>query len=547
MARRLALAVALVAALLPVAGAGGADAQTPKRGGTLVMGTLREPPCFNAFLARCHLNAPPAGLIMSLALRGAFDVGPGFAWRYDLVSRVDTTTRAPITLVYRIRPEARWSDGRPVTPEDFVFTHETLKRLPLAERDGLGLEFVRSVRQLSPTTVKVVLRSRWGGWRQLFSTVLPSHALRGEDFLTVWLHGIDNPKTGRPIGSGPFLVAERERGRSVTFMRNPRYWGANRAYLDRIELRFCFTNCAEPVVEQIELLRGGDVDLVSFLGPSAEQLRQFRQADGVRVLSTTGPLWEHLDIRVESGGHPALRKKGVRQALAYGIDRAAIARLYGGDDARPSESAVLFRGSRGHAPNWARYGHRPDEARRLLEREGCQRDIDGIYICAGERMSLRLATTAAVGGPRERTAELVQRNLAQIGISVTPVFTNLTTLVEQILKRGSFDLALFNWIFGVDRAADLASFYVCGGRQNYAGYCQRLVTRDLDQATRLLRRSRLVTVLNRADKQLARDVPVIPLVQRPIVAAFTPSVRGVTLETGAWNPFQGAENWWLER
>lgn len=510
------------------------------------MGTLREPPCFNAFLARCHLNAPPAGLIMSLALRGAFAVGPGFTWRYDLVSRVDATTTAPFTLVYRIRPEARWSDGRPVTAEDFVFTHETLKRLPLAERDGLGLEFVRGVQPLNAKTVRVVLRARWGGWRQLFSNVLPSHALRGEEFVSVWLHGIDNPKTGRPIGTGPFLVAERERGRSVTFMRNPRYWGPHRAYLDGIELRFCSSNCADPVVEQIALLRGGDVDLVSFLGPSAEQLRQFRQAAGVRVLSTTGPLWEHLDIRVQSGGHPALQKKSVRQALAYGIDRAAIARLYGGDDALPSESAVLFRATPGHAPNWARYRYRPAEARRLLEREGCRPDIDGIYICAGERMSLRLATTAAAGGPRERTAELVQRNLAQVGISVTPVFTNLTTLVEQILKSGTFDLALFNWIFGVDRAASLADLYRCGGGQNYAGYCQRLVTRDLDQATRVLRRERLVTVLNRADTQLARDVPVIPLVERPIVAAFTTSVRGVSLDTGAWNPFQGAENWWLD-
>jgi peptide/nickel transport system substrate-binding protein len=257
-------------------------------------------------------------------------------------------------------------------------------------------------------------------------------------------------------------------------------------------------------------------------------------------------LWEHLDIRVKRGGHPALEKKGVRQAIAYAIDRAAIARLYGGDGSRPSESAVLRLGSPGYRANWARYRHRPDEARRLLESEGCRRGGDGIYACDGVRLSLRFVTTAAAGGPREQTLQLIQRQLAQVGIAVAPVFTSIGVLAQQILPSGDFDLALFNWIFGVDRSS-LADLYSCGGSQNNAGYCQRLVTRDLDQARRILRSSRLAEVLNRADAQLAKDVPVIPLVERPIIAAFSSSVRGVSLETRAWNPFQNAENWWLDR
>ena len=207
---------------------------------------------------------------MGLALRGAFKVGPGFTWQYDLVSDVDFTTRPPFTLTYRIRTEARWSDGVPITAQDFEFTHDTLLGLPEEDRSGLGLEFVRRVTAVDAKTVRVVLRSRYGGWRGLFSRVLPRHALRGEDFSTVWLSGLSDPKTGRAIGSGPFLVGSWQRGRAVTFARNPRYWEPHTSHLDRIVLRFC-ESCGDPVAEQIEWLRARELDLAAFLGPSTNR------------------------------------------------------------------------------------------------------------------------------------------------------------------------------------------------------------------------------------------------------------------------------------
>jgi peptide/nickel transport system substrate-binding protein len=540
-ARRLVLTAAVVVALLPVAGAlSAAEQQTPKRGGTLVMGTLNEPACLNALLLRCTANTPPAEVIMRVAIRGAFEIGARFSWEPDLVSRVDVTTKPPFTLTYRIRPEARWSDGVPITAGDFVFTHEALKRLPADDRTGLEPALVRSVRAVDAKTVRVVLRSRFAGWHGLFRQVLPAHTLRGQDLANLWRGGIDDPRTGRPIGSGRFLVERWDRGRSVTFVRNARYWGPRPAYLDRIVLRFC-ASCADPVVEQLALLRDRDLGLAAFLGVSAQQLQEFRRISGVRVLAAPAPLWEHIDLNVARGGHPAVGLKPVRQALAYGLDRTAIARSLHGYG--PSESAVFSSVSRSYRPNWQRYRHRPDEARRLLELAGCRRAVDGVYVCAGERLALRLVTTAS----REQTARLVQAQLARVGVAVEVTYATIRTISTQVLPSGDFDLALFNWIrTDPDTLVDSGDVFGCGGAQNYSGYCQRLVTRDLDQARRILDAKRLEVVLNRADRQLANDVPVIPLVERPVMAAFDTSVRGVNLKTGAWNPFQSAENWWLD-
>jgi peptide/nickel transport system substrate-binding protein len=547
-ARRLVLAAALVAALLPVSGAGGSTAQTPKRGGTLVVGTLREPPCLNAYLYRCSLNLPPAGILMSLPLRGAFSVGRDYTYRPDLVSRAEYTTRPPFTVTYHIRPKARWSDGRDVTAQDFVFTHaairSVMKELYAPEAEDWAV--IRSVRAVDAKTVGVVLRAGFAGWQRLFPSVLPAHALRGQDLSTVWLDGIRNPRTGRPIGSGPFLVESWERGRAITFVRNPRYW-RHPPYVARLVVRFC-QQCGAPGAEQLELLRTGGLDLVLSTVLTGEQVGEIRSLRDVSVLAGQGPNWEHLEIRLGPGGHPALKRKLVRRALAYGMDRVALARtIYGEIDARyaPSDSAIYPVFSPHYRPNWRGYRYGPARARSLLEAEGCRREPDGIYACDGTRLSFRLATLA--GDPRRQgIVENIQRQLRSAGVEIVPVYYPPPILFDQVLPSGNFDLALFSYLSFPDGPGRSHLLYGCGGGQNLAGYCQRLVDRDLEQARRIVDPRRQAEVLNRADAQLAKDVPVIPLFQIPVVIASKSSVRNVRL-VAFLDPFVNAENWWLDR
>ena len=170
-------------------------------------------------------------------LQKPFDVGPDFTYEESLVSRVDFTRRRPFTLTYHIRPEARWSDGVPVTAQDFIFTLRAIRRHAIPEFRDLHAP-IRSARAVDRKTVRVVLRPRSASWHDFFGNILPSHALRGSDLTQVWSDRIDDPRTGRPIGSGPFLVERFERGRQLVLRRNPRYWGPHPAYVERLVIRF---------------------------------------------------------------------------------------------------------------------------------------------------------------------------------------------------------------------------------------------------------------------------------------------------------------------
>ena len=406
--------------------------------------------------------------------------------------------------------------------------------------------YIGSVRRVDAKTVRVVLRSRYAGWKYFFDVVLPRHALQGEDLTTVWTDRIDKPKTGAPIASGPFLFQRWERGRQMTLVRNPRYWGPHPAYLDRLVLRL--GGPASSPDEAVDAFRKGELDIYA-AGLMPEVERDFRQIPGVRHVYASGSIWEHFEIRIGPGGHPALRKKLVRRALAYSINRVAIVRAIFGEfvpKIRPSDSAVLLNRSPYYQPNWSRYRFRPAEARRLLAQAGCRPGADGINLCAGEPLSLRFVTTAG-GFNRRRALELAQSQLRRVGIEVEPSYAPATVLFDQILPSGDWDVALFAQVnFPPDGLVGLVDIYGCQGSQNLTGYCQRLVTSDLDQADRILDAAQRASVLNRADSRMAKDVPVIPIWNTPIAATVRSTIRGfepsfpVSL---AWN----AENWWLDR
>ncbi len=168
-------------------------------------------------------------------------------------------------------------------------------------------------------TVKVVLRSRRAGWQgALFGIILPSHALRGEDLTQVWTDRIDNPTTGEPIASGPFLVEGWSRGRQLTLVPNRRYWG-RRPHVDRLVFRFGLAS-----EDLLPSFRAHEIDLAWGLPPGFVAVVQ--QERDLEIATSAGSNLDQIWIRMGPGGHPALKHKLVRRALAYSIDRVALVR-----------------------------------------------------------------------------------------------------------------------------------------------------------------------------------------------------------------------------
>ena len=124
-------------------------------------------------------------------------------------------------VAFNLRPEAKFSDGVPVTAEDVAWSYRTLIeqgrpsiRIQLADVKDVVVEGPRRVRFNFKTTQNRELPLIVGGL-----PVLPKHFFEGRDF--------SKPLTDAPIGSGPYRITNFELGRSVTYSRDPNWWAAN--------------------------------------------------------------------------------------------------------------------------------------------------------------------------------------------------------------------------------------------------------------------------------------------------------------------------------
>jgi microcin C transport system substrate-binding protein len=124
-------------------------------------------------------------------------------------------------VAFELRPEAKFSDGTPVTAEDVAWTYRTLLeqgrpsfRIQMADVQDVVVESPRRVVFHFKSNENRELPLIVGGL-----PVLPKHFFDGRDFT--------RPLTDPPIGSGPYRIANFELGRSVTYARRPDWWAAN--------------------------------------------------------------------------------------------------------------------------------------------------------------------------------------------------------------------------------------------------------------------------------------------------------------------------------
>ncbi len=192
----------------------------PKGGTISFRGTLASQTfdSLNLFILK---GEPAQGLerIYDMLLVRAFDEPDAL---YGLLAESIEYPEDRSWVIYNLRPEARFADGNPVTAEDVAFTIETL-RTEGSPIYRVLVEDVDRVEVLSPQSVKVIFkegvntRDLPGNIGQL--DILPAHYYETVEF--------DRSTLEPPLGSGPYLVDDVDPGRSITYCRNPDYWGAD--------------------------------------------------------------------------------------------------------------------------------------------------------------------------------------------------------------------------------------------------------------------------------------------------------------------------------
>lgn len=287
--RRSALALAVAAGvLLPLTGCGSApeddepagvsgaaqDAAESGRdqvadGGTVRWAVESPPATFNAFATGADATTDR---VAGAALPALFtlDSRARPQLNEDYLKSADVTATEPRqTVVYKLNPKARWSDGRAVSAADFKAQWQALNGKDSAYRSARNSGYDR-IRQVSAGPkaheVKVTFARPYADWQSLFTPLYPKSVTGDPKAFN------DTSRTALPVSAGPFRVQDgagkgKKSGEkaAVTLQRNPHWWG-DRAKLDKIELR------AVPRTDRAGQLAEGKLDLAEIDGSAARRI-----------------------------------------------------------------------------------------------------------------------------------------------------------------------------------------------------------------------------------------------------------------------------------
>lgn len=508
----------------------GCGEAAPRQGGTVVIGAGSDLDFANPLVS---VDAWTNELLRYVLFTPLIRYGPDLTYEPALAEswEMDGDT----AVVFHLRRDVAWHDGRPTTAHDVLFTFERAKDPATAFPNADYFAHWTGGVVVDSYTVRFDFEPHaepLGGWP--FTPVVPEHALdtvppeqlRQTSFNTA------------PLGNGPFRFVSRRAGDRWVFEANPDYPDGlgGPPNLARLVWRVIPENSA-----QVAEVRVGEVDLA--LQPRPASVRAEAQREGLRAVLKPSRQFSFI---AWNGRRPPLDDARVRRALALAIDREEILMALRSGLGEPGVSPV--------APfHWAwaeelePLPFDPDSARALLA-AAAVRDTDGDRILErrdGSDFDIEIRFYAGTDFSRD-VAEAVRADLAAVGVDVTTRPTELTTLFADVTSPDrQFDAALLGW--AADFRLDLRDLFhsdALGGPYQFSSYANPEVDSLLDRATAEQDRERAIPLWHRIQGILLEEQPWTLLYYQ--TDAFLARERVRALEMDIRGALVNVADWWVE-
>ncbi|MSU65660.1 MAG: peptide ABC transporter substrate-binding protein [Opitutus sp.] len=509
----------LLAAALAVTGC--AKRETPVAEGirthTLHLGNQNEPATLDP-----HLISAATDMNVAVALYEGLtcydektgNPVPGVAERWDV-------SADGLVYTFHLRPNARWSNGDPVNAGDFAYSIQRILTpalgstyaymlWPLKNAEAFNSGKVTSFAEVGVTaiddqTLRVTLSQPTPYLPMLaaHSTWMPVHRAsveksgRMDDRSSPWT------RPGRLVGNGAFVLAEWQPNARIVLTKNPRYWGAAQNQLERVVVYP--TEKAD--VEELNF-RAGQLHLTFNVPPS--KISSYRQQSPERLRIDT--LLNTFYVNFNSA-KPPLNNSKVRQALARGIDRAAISqRVYSA--AFPPALSWVPPGAAGYVPA-AMPAFDFAAARTLLAEAGFPGG-QGLPAMAMQVLNDNVMPKAA-----EAIQAMWQRELG-VHITIEPLEQKTWVQNQQTLTHM---VAIMGWVADYPDPITFLDIFRAGGGNNFTGWASRQYDALLDQAAAAADPSSRFALLQKAEKILLDDAAIAPLVFGARTYLIHPAVK----------------------
>lgn len=431
-----------------------------KFGGTFVSSTIGEgPKTFNPFNTKDNISAQMSeimydGLVTTDVVTGK--TIPKLAKSFSVNGK---------EYIVNLRHGLKWSDGKPITADDVVFTWQNIIF------DGFGNTSTRdsvmidgklpTVEKIDDYTVKFVTPEPFAPFlRMLSSPIAPKHIFqpavnRGREYFDGFLSTNTNPKEF--VTSGAFRLKEYVPAQRVVFERNSNYYEINKdgkklPYLDKLVYLI-----VGDINNQVLKFEGGELDEISLQGANVARFKEMEKHSDFTVFNIgpdTGTMYLSMNMnnrKNEKGKYYVDQKKQVwfqdknfRQAVDYAIDRKNmvfnIANGLGYPLFTPETLNSIFLNKK-----LKPYDKNTEKSKELLKKSGFTWDKAGHLIDKfGNHVEFDLYTNAG-NTEREAIGVMVKQDLEDLGMKVNFKPIEFNSLVNKLMASLDWDMVIMGF------------------------------------------------------------------------------------------------------
>ena len=483
---------------------------------------------------------------------------------------VTSTGSEPQTVVYKINPKAVWSDGTPITADDFIYNWQAqsgnpaytdVGGQPYDDASTSGYNQIQSVVGSAPSggaacapgstadrnaglcpngrTVTVTFKPSFADWRAIYTNIVPAHIAR-----TVgWNTGFAGP--AQAISGSWYTITSYNSNQSVVLTRNPSYWGTP-GKLNKLVFQF-FSDDSQLV----PALQNKEINIFNPSTVNLSIVQTAAQVPNAKTATLPGLEFEHFDF---NQADPYLAKLQVREAIAHGVNRPSIILRTVGQIEKginPLGSRMLVSTQKGY--KGTNYAFNTSQSTNLLKEAGFKKASDGYFQPdygpqKGKDLTFTIQSTSG-NTIRSQTEQLFQAQMKAIGIKINIQNYDANTFFGTNLPNGTYQIAEFAWV---------TTPFVSGNQPIYCSYTNtnqcgenwtHSANADVDKlmatGSSAPSQSKEINDYNEADAILWQNMVTLPLYQKPQFWAWSNNLKGVLPNTSSVGVTWNAENWSL--
>jgi len=478
-----------------------------KRGGTLVFARPDEPLTFDPFTPSDNGSIYAIEQVCDSLIEAdesGIGLRPGLAESWNISSD-------GLEYTFKLR-DAKFSNGKPVTMDDVIFSLQTAAGPTAAY--AFGFEPVKSFEAVDAHHLRVTLKQR-------YTPLLAALSLFSAAIVERSSFEADRKQFGSsPLCAGPFMVKEFSRGSKVVLVRNPYYWdvgadGKPLPYLDRVEMLYVPESNARNLG-----LRNGDYDVIATVA-----FNQARSIKGSSDLTLEVAPVFRLDYVYLNHAKKPLDNKKIRLALNYAANREAIFKaVYFGFGEIPNSYMPKVNY---HSDDVKRIPYDIEKAKRLVAEAGYDGTPIELMVDTGNASFRQIAT-------------ILQQGWTQAGLNVNIVEFDVGTAFG-MTEKGEYQ-AYVSYITSdindTDELAVIQADFNSGSESFYSRYNNPEVSKLLAEARAASDSSERAALYAKVQDIVYHDGYSVPLNFVPAINAYHNYVKGWRQLANGW--------WWIE-